>query len=34
MTMMIITEPNGNKIIKKYEDISVECGETPVIEFS
>ncbi|GAE00734.1 PTS system, glucose/maltose-specific, IIA component [Clostridium botulinum B str. Osaka05] len=33
MTMMIITEPNGSKISKKYEDIRVQGGETPVIDF-
>ncbi len=32
--MMIITEANGSNINKKYEDITVEGGETPVIEFS
>ncbi|AVP62848.1 PTS sugar transporter subunit IIA [Clostridium botulinum] len=34
MTMMIITEANGSNINKKYEDIRVQGGETPVIEFS
>lgn len=31
--MMIITEPKGKNIGKKYEEICVEGGKTPVIDF-
>ncbi|WP_432408714.1 PTS sugar transporter subunit IIA [Wukongibacter sp. M2B1] len=33
MTLMVVTEPKGSSIDKKYEDISVIGGKTPVIDF-